>query len=173
MKLYQGRIPTIARELVDALTRDGQVEVRPEMRDEVAMDLESVLREYMRTEREITERARDLVATRGLSYQHVPRVRQQIAQERGVKVGEDAIDYLCDQIIEMLFYSKHVDEVYAPNHELRRLMRPVIRRHTAVDQELDEEVRTRIKHLQEGTNDWEIEYRKTMEELRRARKLDD
>jgi hypothetical protein len=40
-----------------------------------------------------------------------------------------------------------------------------------VDDEIDREARARLKHLQEGTGAWEIEYQKTIELLRRSRGL--
>jgi hypothetical protein len=40
-----------------------------------------------------------------------------------------------------------------------------------VDDEIDREARARLKHLQEGTNAWDIEYQKTVELLRRSRGL--
>ncbi len=40
-----------------------------------------------------------------------------------------------------------------------------------VDEEIDREARARLKHLQEGTSAWEVEYHKTVELLRRSRGL--
>jgi hypothetical protein len=36
----------------------------------------------------------------------------------------------------------------------------------AVDEELDAEVRQRIKNLEEGTATWEIEYNRVMEQIK-------
>jgi len=171
MRLYSGRIPLIAEELARALTKDGDIEVLEEDMAEVALDIESVLKEYVRVEREITERARDIIASRDLPYNQLQKVKAQVAAERQFGVGEEAIDYICNQIIEMLFHTRHVQEVYAEDHDLRRKMRPVLRKHMSLDQELDQEVRGRIKNLQEGTSTWEIEYQRVMEELKRTRKL--
>jgi hypothetical protein len=41
-----------------------------------------------------------------------------------------------------------------------------------VDEELDEEVRRRIKNLQEGTSTWEVEYGKVLDQIKRNRGLD-
>jgi len=41
-----------------------------------------------------------------------------------------------------------------------------------VDDELDEEVRRKIKNLEEGTATWEIEYSKVLDQMKRNRGLE-
>ena len=171
MRVYIGRIPTMAKEIVELITAEGDVEVEGEMLEEVELDISSVLREYTRVDRQITDRARDQIAERQLPYNHLYKVKHQIAKERGVGIGDESVDYLCNQITEMLLHSKHVEEVYAEDHQLCRIMRPSLRRHMALDSELDQEVRNRIKNLQEGTSDWEIEYKRVMEDVKNRRNL--
>ena len=64
MKLYQGKIPAIAEEIVRSLTAAGDIEVTDAK--EAQLDVESVLREYLRMDREITDdekkQARDFFA---------------------------------------------------------------------------------------------------------------
>jgi hypothetical protein len=172
MKLYQGRIPQIAKEILEALVQEEDIEVLPEEMSEVELDIGSVLKEYLRVERDITDRARDIISNRDLPYNQLGKVKSQLAQERGFGLNDDAVDYITSQLIEVLLHSMHVEEVYSEDHELRRKMRPVLRRHMEVDTELDHEVRRRIKNLQEGTSTWETEYQKVMEDLKRTKKLD-
>jgi hypothetical protein len=40
-----------------------------------------------------------------------------------------------------------------------------------VDEELDEEVRRKIKNLEEGTATWEVEYTKVLDQMKRNRGL--
>ncbi len=47
----------------------------------------------------------------------------------------------------------------------------VMKKHLDVDEEIDREASGRLKHLQEGTSAYEIEYQKTLEQIRRARGL--
>jgi uncharacterized protein len=47
----------------------------------------------------------------------------------------------------------------------------VMKKHLDVDDEIDREARARLKHLQEGTSAFDIEYNKTVEQIRRARGL--
>ena len=171
MKLYPGKIPSISQEITSILSAEGDIEVRETEVAEVELDISSVLKEYVRVEREITDRARDLIASRDLDYTALSKLKRQVADSRGFKLGEDAIEYIIHQIIEMLLHSVHVDEVYAEDIELRRKMTTVLRKDMAVDNDLDREVRRRIKNLQEGTTGWEIEYRRLMDDLKRTKRL--
>ena len=171
MKVYPGRIPAICKEIVEALMSESLIDVVPEMVGEVELDIQSILKEYNRLDREITDRARDIIAERGMPYNQLFKVKTRLAGERGFGIGDDSVDYLSSQVIEMLLHTAHVDEVYGEDHDLRRKMRPVFRRQMAVDSDLDVEVRNKIKNLQEGSSDWEIEYRKVMGQLKDARNL--
>lgn len=171
MKLYPGRITAIASEIVQAITEDGDVEVLPESISEVELDVAAVLKEYIRGERDLTDRARETIATRNLPPSQIHKIRNQLAEQRKFGIGDDTIDYITGQIIEMLMHSGHVEEVYSEDHDLRRKMRPVLRRHMEIDTELDQEVRDRIKNLDEGTSTWEIEYQRVMDQLKQNKKL--
>ena len=54
MRLYPGKVSAIAKDMVDVLSASGDIEVLPEMVSEVVLDIESVLREYIRADREVT-----------------------------------------------------------------------------------------------------------------------
>jgi hypothetical protein len=41
-----------------------------------------------------------------------------------------------------------------------------------VDEEIDQEVRNRIKNLEEGTQAWELEYKRAMEQIKRKHGLE-
>ncbi|MSP93073.1 MAG: DUF507 family protein [Myxococcales bacterium] len=172
MRLYQGKVTPVAQEMVQQLSSTGDIEVLPEMVSEVVLDIESVLREYIRADREVTDRARDKISKDGLEFNQVNKIKQQIADERGFGVGDRAVAYLTKQITEALYHSRHVEEVYAEDHVIHRALRDVLNRHLHVDENLDKEVRNRIKNLQEGTQTWEIEYQKVMQDLRRLKGLD-
>jgi hypothetical protein len=68
-------------------------------------------------------------------------------------------------------HSANVDEVFAEDVELRRKMREPLRRQAALEEELQAEVRGRLKHVKEGSTMWEIEYRRMMEEIKRRKGL--
>ena len=74
-------------------------------------------------------------------------------------------------MIEFLLISRNVEEVYSEDHSLRKKVFQIFKKHLDVDDEIDREARARLKHLQEGTGAWDIEYQKTVELLRRSRGL--
>ncbi len=173
MRLYRERIPPIARSISLALIGGELIEVTDENRDEVQLDVESVLKEYRRMDYELTESAKDLVELRGLDYSQTFKLKARLASERKFGLGDEALDWITSQIIELLLQSKFVEEVWGEDHDLRRVIVPVLKKELTVGNDLDREVKKRIRNMQEGTNDYEIEYRRTMEQLKATKKLAD
>jgi hypothetical protein len=169
MRLYSGKVPVIAEELVQQLIEDGAIEVSSPA--EVKLDVEAVLKEFLRLDREVTDEAKQRMETRGLSYSQLGRIKQQVAKERGAPPAEDMLPYLVNQTLEILFHSNNVEEIFAEDSELRTKITPILRRHMDIEGELDKEVRSKIKNLEEGTANFEIEYEKVMDQIRRKRGL--
>lgn len=168
MRLYSSKVGVIASEVVKALTDAKDIET--ENAREVVLDVESVLNSYLQTEREATEHAKDILQARGGSGDF-NRIKRLAAEQKGIKIGDETVDYLLDQLVEMLLYSNNVEEVFAEDVELRRRMAPILKKHMAVDDEVEREVRGKLKHVQEGTRLWEIEYARMLEEIRRRKGL--
>ena len=169
MRLYNSKIPGIVSEIVQALIDHELVEVLPESQSEVELDVESVLREYVRAERQLTDEAKDLAQSRGLDYGAHQKIKRQLAERRKFGLYEDAVGYISNQCIETLLHTQHVEEVFGEDHDLRAAIAPIMRKQLRGADDLDQEVRRRIKNLEEGTSDWEIRYQQTMERLRNAR----
>lgn len=169
MWLHRGKISAVAGEMVRSLTEGGDIEC--DSPKEVQLDLESVLQQYVKDEQDISERARDLVAQRSMPSSELGRMRKLVADQKHVKIGEEAIDYLLDQLIEILMHSSNVEEVYAEDHVLRLRMREPLRKQFAAEDQLEQEVRGRLKHVKEGSQLWEVEYRRMMEDLKRRKGL--
>jgi len=173
MKIYRGRIEAAATEILERLVKDGLVEVAQEEMEEARKDLESVLNEYTRMDREIGEKAKDAAAKRGLDYSQIAKLRRSLAKEHSFGIDDEALDYIVQQMIEIMLSSVHVGEVFGEDHELNRAIVPILRKHMGVDEEVDKEVRQKLKHLEdaEGGATWEIEYQRKKEELERLKKL--
>ena len=169
MRLYSGKISTIATEVVRTLLASGDVEA--DHPKEVEADVAAVLQQYLNDEREVNDRAKDVLERTGKPQTEFQRVRALVADEKGIKVGDETLDYLLDQVVEMLMHSNNVDEVYVEDIELRRKMAPVLKRHMAVDAALDGEVRAQLRNLREGTREWEIEYARVLERVKRTKGL--
>jgi len=116
--------------------------------------------------------AKDRMEREGLGYSKLGRMRQRVAKEMGFPQQEEVLPYLVDQLLNMLFHSANVIEIYADDVELRKKITPILRRHMEVESGLDAEVRSKIKNLQEGTAAFEVEYAKVMDLIKHKRGLE-
>ncbi len=164
MKLYSGKVDTIAQEVISKLSQDGDIEVTDAT--EATLDAAAVLKEYIRVDKELTERAKDILEIRGLPHSALGRTKRQLADQKEFGLGEDGIVWICNQLVETFMQSRHIEEVYADDVTLRRKVKEIVRKHMAVDEEIDLEVRNRIKNLQEGTSAWEGEYARVMDQIK-------
>jgi hypothetical protein len=169
MKLYSTKIPVIAMDIIRALTADGDMEVSNPR--EAEADIEAVLKEYLRTERQLTERAKDRVEAVGGTRQDMSRFKRQLAEQRNIGLGGESISYILDQLQAIFMRSPHIDEIFSDDAAIRKKCRRVLERHMAAEEELDQEVRDKIKNLEEGTKTWEVEYTRVMEQVKRKRGL--
>src|SRR6476619_5353659 len=165
MKLYTGKIGSIAQEMIHSLTQAQDIETNDA--NEAQLDVEAVLKEYVRMDRECTDKAKDLLEERKLPYGQFGKLKRALADERGFALGEEATSWIANQVLETFMQSQHVDEVFADDVVLRKKLKEILKKHMQVDEELDEEVRKRIKNLEEGTATWEMEYAKVMEQIKR------
>ncbi len=171
MRLYTGKIPVIAAEIVKALIDGNELSVLD--RGEAELDIQAVLKEYLRLERECTEKAKDLLQKRNLPYEHFGKIKRQIAKEKGFGLGDEGLDWMTTQMIESFMQSPHVEEVFADDATLRKRMTDILKKHMQIDDEIDAEVRRRIKNLEEGTATWEVEYQKALDQIKKNRRLDE
>lgn len=169
MRLAPAKIPQIAADMVNALTAAGDIETDDQK--EVVADVKAVLEQYVRDEQTITDRARDLISTRSLPGSELARMKKLVADEMNVKIDDEAVDYLLDQLVEMLMHSHNVEEVYAEDVDLRRKMRGPLRKQAAEEEKIEQEIRQKLKHVEEGGHLWEVEYQRMRDDLRRRRGL--
>ena len=171
MKIYTNRIGIMAMEIARHLMDEKAVEVTNEELSEFHADLESVLRNYVDTDRRIHEEAQEIISRRGLDFTQLGRIKREVAKKYNFALGDDAIDWITDQMIEMLYHTTHVEEVWADNNEIRRIARPILLKHTSLDEELDAEVRKKIKNLSEGSVAWDVKYQQVLEDVKRRKGL--
>ncbi len=167
MRLYASKVPMIALDIVRVLTADKDIEAANPR--EVEADVEAVLKEYLRMERNLTERAKDRVEAVGGGREDVQKVKRLLAEQSNMGLGGEGISYLVNQILAMLMQSTNVDEIFSEDDDIRRKCKKVLERHMTADDEVDQEVRNKIKNLQEGTKTWEVEYARVLEQVKRRR----
>lgn len=169
MKLFTGKVGIISAEITKKLVDEGDLET--DSPGEVELDVQAVLKEYIRTDRELTETAKDICENKGMSFSSYPKIKRKLAEQRRFITGDEAVDYIMEQLIRTFMHSQFVEEIFSEDHELKRKMRTVLKHHTEIEDEIDEEARAKIKNLEEGTRDWEIEYAKAMAQVKRRRGL--
>jgi uncharacterized protein len=170
VKLYTAKIGSIAEETIRTLVSDGDIEVGEA--HEAQLDIEAILKEYVRLDRELTDKAKDMMERQNLPYGQFGKLKRALAEERQFALGDEATAWMANQILESFMASAHVDEVFADDTVLRKKVREILRKHMAVEEELDTEVRNRIKNLEEGTQAWELEYKRAMDQIKRKHGLE-
>ena len=171
MHLYRKLIPKIARETVRSLNSGGHILVDDGNLDEAELDLAGVMVEYCNQEDRINNEAKEAIARRGLPQERFSQVKKGLSDARGFKLGEDGIEYVINQMIEALFNSKNVTEVFAEDTTLRKMIHELFIKHLTVDVDLDRQARDRLKNLREGTQEWDIEYERTVTQLKKQKGL--
>lgn len=171
MRLYRKITPKIAQEIIATLIANECVEIEAQKKDEAAIDLAAVMVEYLNTLDEIEQEANELAQRRGISKDRMHQVRDAVAERKNVKLGDAGIEYVLDQVREALLVSKNVEEVFADDLVLRKTISDVFKKFASVDEEIDRDARKRIKNRREGTAEWDIEYNRTVAQLKRQRGL--
>ena len=170
MLLAAHQVSDIAREMLQLLTKEGDIETLAPR--EVQLDLEAVLNEYIRAEQELTGKARALLDAKGLPNHEFARVLKGLADQKNVKVGEEALDYVLEQLLSMLLNSSNVEEIYAEDYDLRRKLRAPFRKRAEVQQKVKKAAgRTASPTPQEALPAWEIGYQQLLGEIRRRKGL--
>jgi hypothetical protein len=169
MRLYSTKVSPIAAEVVRVLTAANDIEA--EAPREVEADVAAVLNNYLSIEREVNDRAKEVLERTNRPQTEFNRVREQVAAQKGIKMGDEMLDFLLDQVVEIFHHSNNVEEIYSQDVELRRKMAPIFKKHMAVEDALDGEVRAQLRHLTEGTRTWDIEYARVLDAVKKRRGL--
>jgi hypothetical protein len=171
MRLYRSQVPRIAEDIVDTLQLEGDIVVEAPNREDAIQDLRAILDEYLRQESRVVQATREFMENNNITYDQFGKVKSRIAEERMHPTGDDGIKYIAGQILENFMISKYVDEVFGEDRGMRKIIMRIFRQHLVEEAELDREVRGRLKNLRPGTEKWEIEYKRQMDEVRRRKGL--
>ncbi|MEE8410316.1 MAG: DUF507 family protein [Myxococcota bacterium] len=171
MRIYRKVIPKIAKDIVRSLLADRAIEVEDGRRDEAELDIAGVLVGYVNEVDQLANDAHETLQRHDLPIEMLGRVKRTLAENRKIVVGEDALDHVLALLIEGLFDSKNIQEVFSEDNELNKMILDSMNKYIGVDEELDREVRGRLKNLREGTSEWEIEYGRLIDQMRHAKAL--
>jgi len=171
MKIYRAKIRPIGDEIVRTLIAEGDIEVDPEQVEEVILDVEAIIKEYLRLEEELNRQAREILQVRGMSYTEFGRVKRALAEEKKFEAGDRALYWIANQIIECFLVNNRVTEIFAEDWVLRKKIIKVFDTQLGLEEQVDKEARARIKNIAEGTPEWEIEYQKVFNQLAKKKGL--
>jgi len=166
MKLYQARIPGIAKEVIELLVKEGSLDVTAENRAEAELDLVAIMDEFLRRDRALRESVREQMHTLGVSYDQYGKVRSRLADTRGHPTGDDVGKFLARQFVENFMISRFIDEVYADDRNLYKRVLEIVRSHHVNEKAIREEAMQKIKNVEEGTVEYEIALSQAIREVK-------
>ncbi len=169
MALYRKVIPKIARDVIRTLSTEEAIEVDEARMSEAELDLAAVMVGYVDTEEEISREAADTLIRLGMPKDKFQQMKQRFAERRGIKIGSDGLEYLLAQLLEALFQSKNIEEIYAEDTDLRRIIKECMNKSLKVSDEVEQEARSRLKNVKEGTPEWDIEYPRMLAQVKRQK----
>jgi len=171
VRLYRAKVEEIAKQAIELLITDGDIEVEPEKVPEAELDLVAIMEEYLRQDSEFRGRIKDEMARRNIPYNEYGRVRSRLAEEANHPLNDDVERFLTRQFIENLLISPFVEEVYSEDDEIHKKIIELLRGHHVNEDDIREAARERIKNVREGTVDYEIELQKAVREEKKRRGL--
>lgn len=170
MRLYPTKISTIVEAVHKTLVEGGDLEVSD--REEFKRDVESILKEYRRKDRELTDLAKDELERKHLPYSDLFKIKRGIAEDADFGIGEESVNWIASQLLELFMRSAFVTEIFAEDPVIRKKLKEILRRHMQADDDIDREVRRHLKHLSENTSTFEIEYQRQLELIKRKHGLE-
>lgn len=171
MALYRKVIPKIARDVIRTLCSKQAIVVEESRMSEAELDLAAVIVGHLDVEEEISREAAETLIRLGMPKDRFQQMKQRFAERRGVKIGEDGLEFLLGQLVEALFASKNIEEIFADDQELRKIINECISKALKVSDEIDQEARARLKNVREGTPEWDIEYPRMIAQVKRQKGL--
>ncbi|HXX30276.1 MAG TPA: DUF507 family protein, partial [Myxococcaceae bacterium] len=79
MRIYPKVIPVIAREIVQILMQDRDIEVEPMRIADAEMDLSAIMREYLTNEERVNKATREALERRGYDDSKFNQVKREMA----------------------------------------------------------------------------------------------
>ena len=171
MRLYRSQIPRIAEDIIGTLQLEGDIVVATDDRSDAEQDIRAIMEEYLKQEGRVVQETREFMEINQITYDQFGRVKSQFAEKRSHPTGDDGIRWIIGQILENFMISRFVDEVFGEDRKMKKMLMQLFRKHLIEEADLDRDVRGRLKNMRPGTEKWEIEYRRVMDEVRRKRGL--
>lgn len=171
MKIYRRVIPKIAKDILRSLLVNKAIEIVDGRRDEAELDIAGVFVEYLNNIDELNNDVKEALLRHGLTQEMFGKVKRSLANNRKLIIDNGAQEFILEKLLGTLFNSEHIEEIFAEDHEINKMISISLGKYLGVDEELDREVRSRLKNLREGTVEWEIEYNNLIEQMRNQKSM--
>ena len=171
MKLYKGKIPVIAQEVITKLVDNEELEIDPEYRNEAEKDLISIMNAYLHAENRLRAEVKDYMAVHKISYDQKGEIRRKISKEMSHPIGDKVMPFLASQLNQIILNSPNFEEVYADDRAIQKVIFDVLRAHNVNEKELYEEARAKLLHLSENSMEFQIRFPEALNDVRRKRGL--
>ncbi len=172
MRIHQRLQERILGDLFRRLEGQGLVEYG-DPPDECHELLRSILVEDLKTDEELEEEVSRIIEVNRDKFREVPayqmtsQIRRQVARDRGIILdNESRLRDIARKMTEVIWSSDSFTEVFAEDEALRRFIRLVFEHHLAVEERLREEAKKRIRNVEFGSTEYEVQFRRVMDELR-------
>ncbi|MBJ79887.1 MAG: hypothetical protein CMH60_01060 [Myxococcales bacterium] len=166
MKIYRRVIPKIAKDILRSLLVNKAIEITDGRRDEAELDIAGVFVEYLNNVEQLNNDTKEALIRHGFGQDMYGKVKRSLASNRKLIIDTGAQEFILEQVLGALFNSENIEEIFAEDHELNKMISLSLGKYLGVDEELDREVRGRLKNLREGTAEWEIEYSNLIDQMR-------
>jgi hypothetical protein len=166
MKLYKAKVAGIAKEVIEVLVTDEDIEVVVDRREEAEKDLSAIMEEYLRREMGLRNRIRDHMSNMNIPYEQYGRTRGKVAEQSGHPLGDDVERFLARQFVEILMISPNIDDVFEEDNVMYKKIIDVLRGHHVDESAIRDEARDKVKNVKEGTVDYEIALQKAVKEVK-------
>lgn len=171
MKLYRTKVPAIAKDVIDVLVRDEDIEIAPRNREEAEKDLVAIMEEFMRRDNDLRNQVRDHMASRNIPYDEYGKTRKAMTETADHPKGDEIDKFLARQFIENLLISKFVDEVFSEDKVIFKKILQALKSHDVDEDSIRQEAIGKIKNIAEGTVDYEIALQNAVKDVKKRRGL--
>jgi len=161
----------ISLKVIETLTGDGSIEVSPGNKQEVAKDLEAIMEEFLRRDRNIRRETKDMMSRMTLPYDQFGMQKSKISKRKNHPTGPDIEKFLSRQFIESFMISNFVDEVYSEDDHMYKKLLQVLRDFHVDENEIRNEAMSRIMNITKGTVEYEISLQNAIREVKKKRGL--
>ena len=167
MRLYKAKFSVIAKDAIELLVNDGDIDVEPDNREDAMEDLVAIMVEFNNRDYDLRNRVRDYMSDENIPADRKGKIRNMLAERMGHPRGDDVARFLCRQFVECMMISRFVEEVYTEDRLIYRKLMGVLRSHEVDERAIRDEAKTRVKNVKEGTVDYEIALHQAIKDVKK------